>query len=93
MCFCVIERRNEQNKNKKNHHQFCYIKNNVLLLSWKRKNKNELEKSVTPPYVALLFAKSRKRLLLCTTSTTKISKNHLLSSGKKNMKHCCTKHK
>ena len=40
----------------------------------KKKHKNELEKSVTPPYVALLFAKSRKRLLLCTTTSTTTTK-------------------
>lgn len=41
-------------------------------------------KSLLHPLMQHYFLqKSRKRLLLCTTSTTKISKNHLLSSGKK----------
>jgi hypothetical protein len=84
MCFCVREKK-WTNKQKI---IINFAISKIMYYFWagnEKTNKNELEKSVTPPYVALLFAKSRKRLLLCTTSTTKISKNHpsTLLSGKK----------
>lgn len=75
MCFCVREKK-WTNKQKI---IINFAISKIMYYFWagnEKTNKNELEKSVTPPYVALLFAKSRKRLLLCTTSTTKISKNH-----------------
>lgn len=48
-----------------------------------KQNKNELEKSVTPPYVALLFAKKPQKIIALHYFYyyKRFQKNHL-SSGK-----------